>query len=591
MASIRTGLAALGTAGLILWFGTSGGAYSLSAQRWTSDIVMHLQLGSSSSTLIDGNTSWNQVAENALAIWNPFLRDVSFGVVRESTAGMAMDNDVNNVFFADDVYGDPFGTSVLAVTLGTYRVSDSSFVETDVIFNQGRSWSSYRGNQRSASEGGQLFDFQRVALHEFGHVLGLDHPDQAGQSVSAIMNSTIGNLDSLTTDDTDGAMAIYGAASSSNNAPVVTASCNPCTVEVGRTTTLSAAATDADGDALTYQWVAASRTFSSATAATTEWTAPLQTGSVTATVTVEDGRGGSTTGTAALQVVFLDTLPSGTRLVAGQALTSTGGRYRLVYQSDGNLVVYDSSDGTAEWSSGTGGTSAGQVAMQGDGNVVVYDAQGTAHWTTSTAGNANATLVVQSDGNLVVYSSGGEAVWNRNDAAESAPAPTPTPTPSPTPAPTPTPTPTPTTTSTSVIGAGSSSLAVLTLLSVPFTTTAAGTIGATVDWTFSTNDMDLYLTRGTNPCTAAQFNNSTCPFLDSATSATTQPETVSVPDLTAGAYTLYIGNFGPTEESVGFQITLTTSSGASALAPAAHVSPAPVTGGIKRAVNSVITVR
>jgi hypothetical protein len=266
-------------------------------------------------------------------------------------------------------------------------------------------------------------------------------------------------------------------------------------------------------------------------------------------------------------------------------LTSTGGRYRLVYQSDGNLVLYDSSDGTAQWNSGTGGTSAGQVAMQSDGNVVVYDAQGTAHWTTNTAGNANATLVVQSDGNLVVYSSGGQAVWNRNDAS------TPTPSPTPAPTPTPSPTPTPTTTSTSVVDAGSSSLAVLTLLSVPFTITAAGTIGATVDWTFSTNDVDLFLTRGTNPCAAAQFNNSTCPFLDSATSATTQPETVSVPELTAGAYTLYIGNFGPTEESVGFQITLTTSSGASVLAPAAPVSPAPVTGGVKGTVNSVITVR
>ena len=574
MASIRTGLATLGAAGLVLWLGTPGGAYSLGGQRWTSDIVMHLQLGSPSGTLIDGNTSWNQVAENALAIWNPFLRDVSFGVVRESTAGMARSNNVNNVFFADDAYGDPFGTSVLAVTLGTYRVSDSSYIETDVIFNQGRSWNSYRGNQRNASGGGRLFDLRRVALHKFGHVLGLDHPNQNGQSVSAIMNSTDGNLDSLTSDDTDGAMAIYGSTSLSNNAPAVTTSCSPCTVEAGRTATLSATATDADGDALTYQWAAASGTFGNATAATTEWTAPLQTGSVTATVTVEDGRGGSTTGTAALQVVLLNTLRAGANLVAGQALTSTGGQYRLAYQSDGNLVLYDVTDGTAQWNSGTGGTGAGQVAMQSDGNVVVYDAQGTARWTTSTAGNANATLVVQGDGNLVVYGSSGQAVWNRNDAS--------TPTPAPSPTPEPTPTPTPTTTSTSVIGAGSSSLAVSTLLSVPFTTSAAGTIGATVDWTFSTNDVDLYLARGTDPCTIAQFNDSECPFLDSATSPSTKPETVTAPNLTGGAYTLYIGNFGPAQESVGFQITLTTSSGIAGLAPASGVSPALTTGGVKR---------
>jgi hypothetical protein len=317
MTSLQARAAVLGAARLMLWLTGPGRAYSLSGQQWTSDIVMHPQMGSPSGTLIDGNTSWNQVAENALALWNPFLRDVSFGVVRESTEGIARSNGVNNVGFGDDVYGDPCGTNVLAVTLSTYRVSDSSFVETDVIFNQGRSWNSYRGNQQNASGGGRLYDLRRVALHEFGHVLGLDHPDQAGQSVSAIMNSTVGNLDGLTSDDTDGAMAIYGATSSSNAAPAVTANCNPCTVEIGQTTALSATATDADGDTLTYQWTAASGTFSNATAATTVWTAPIQAGSVTATVTVEDGRGGSTTGTAGLQVVLLNTLRAGASLLPG----------------------------------------------------------------------------------------------------------------------------------------------------------------------------------------------------------------------------------------------------------------------------------
>ena len=493
--SLRARLSAL-AACLMLWLTSTGGAYSLSGQQWSSDIVMHLQMSSPTGTLLDGSTSWNQVAENALALWNPFLRDVSFGAVRDSTEGIARSNNVNNVFWGDDVYGDPFGGSVLAVTLGTYRVSDSSFIETDVIFNRGRNWDSYRGDQRNASGGGRLNDLRRVALHEFGHVLGLDHPNQAGQSVNAIMSSTIGNLDSLTTDDTDGAMAIYGE-------------------------------------------------------------------------------------------VLLDTLRSGASLTPGQALTSSDGRFRLSYQSDGNLVLYESVDDSAQWNSGTGGTSAGQVTMQSDGNVVMYDAPGTARWSTGTAGNANATLVVQNDGNLVVYASSGQTVWNRNDAA--APAPTPAPAPAPTPTPTPTPAPTPTTTSTSVVGEGSSSLGVLRLLAVPFTTSADGAIGATVDWTFSTNDVDLYLTLGTNPCTAAQFNSSQCPFLDSAESAGAKPEAVSAPDLAAGAYTLYIGNFGPTGESVGFQITLTTSSGAAALAPAAAVAPAPATGAVKGPLQEVIT--
>ena len=63
----------------------------------------------------------------------------------------------------------------------------------------------YRGPLRP-----NFYDFHRVALHEFGHVLGLDHPDQAGQSKVAIMNSVISNLDSLAADDIAGVDFLYG---------------------------------------------------------------------------------------------------------------------------------------------------------------------------------------------------------------------------------------------------------------------------------------------------------------------------------------------------------------------------------------------
>ena len=63
-----------------------------------------------------------------------------------------------------------------------------------------------------------LCDLFRVTLHEFGHVLGLDHPDQAGQTVKAIMNSRVSDVDNLTTDDVYGAQALYPTLS-----PVITA--------------------------------------------------------------------------------------------------------------------------------------------------------------------------------------------------------------------------------------------------------------------------------------------------------------------------------------------------------------------------------
>src|ERR1035437_2734296 len=41
-------------------------------------IPMVLMLGPATSTLIDGSTSWNVVAQNALAAWNPYLGTVQF---------------------------------------------------------------------------------------------------------------------------------------------------------------------------------------------------------------------------------------------------------------------------------------------------------------------------------------------------------------------------------------------------------------------------------------------------------------------------------------------------------------------------------
>ena len=408
--------AMLATACFVVWLAGPGGAYWANGQKWTSgNITMHLQMGTSSGTFIDGSTSWNAVDESALAIWNPFLSGVEFRVVRDSTSGIAFRNDVNNVIWGDDVYGEAFGDAI-AFTKWLYFTSDNRMAEADVIFDRGLSWNSYRGNLRTASGGGTLYDLRRVALHEFGHVLGLGHPDEHGQSATALMNSRVSNLHGLQPDDTNGARAIYGGSSTptpSNRSPTVTASCNPCTVQAGQTSSLSATASDPDGDSLTYQWTAATGSFSNSTTANTVWTATTQTGAVTATITVQDGRSGRATATVTLQVVPRDTLRPGARLLAGQALTSANGRYRLAYQTDGNLVLYDDVDRTIPWASGTGGTSAGQAIMQTDGNFVVYDAQVAGLWATGTAGNANAFLALQNDGNLVVYSASGQPLWAR----------------------------------------------------------------------------------------------------------------------------------------------------------------------------------
>lgn len=208
----RTWCGALVALALALVTIDSTRGFSLLENRWPSGttVVMQLELGGGSRALIDGSTSWNQVVTNALVTWNTHIDLVKFGAVNDSTAPRAENDGINAVFFDSAVFGRAFGSSTLAIATSWYRVSTGAKLEGDVVFNNTKSWDSYRGNLRTPN------DLYRVALHEFGHILGLDHPDESGQSVSAQMNSRIGNLDGLASDDIAGGRSLYGAGVTSN---------------------------------------------------------------------------------------------------------------------------------------------------------------------------------------------------------------------------------------------------------------------------------------------------------------------------------------------------------------------------------------
>jgi outer membrane protein OmpA-like peptidoglycan-associated protein len=88
-----------------------------------------------------------------------------------------------------------------------------------------------------------------------------------------------------------------------NRPPTVRARCEPCTVEIGKVSTVTADAMDPDGDALTYRWSAATGRLSNPADRQTPWTAPMVEGPVPVTVTVTDTKGATATDSVTIQVI------------------------------------------------------------------------------------------------------------------------------------------------------------------------------------------------------------------------------------------------------------------------------------------------
>jgi|GEM_PF-2324386 len=106
-----------------------------------------------------------------------------------------------------------------------------------------------------------------------------------------------------------------------------------------------------------------------------------------------------------------DRIQSHREMPEGSFLQSGDGRFKMVVQGDGNLVIYQSNQPI--WASNTGGigTPGFKLAVQSDGNIVMYG-KNAPIWASNTngVGIGSYTLVMQNDGNLVLYDQN-SSIW------------------------------------------------------------------------------------------------------------------------------------------------------------------------------------
>jgi len=111
--------------------------------------------------------------------------------------------------FSASVCGSEFGENTLAVTLSAGNCQNpqctNGFIITDadIVFNSAETWDVYSGSLRFDGTN----EFERVALHELGHALGLNHSN----ANAAIMRAFMSDTDSLQSDDIAGIASIYGS--------------------------------------------------------------------------------------------------------------------------------------------------------------------------------------------------------------------------------------------------------------------------------------------------------------------------------------------------------------------------------------------
>jgi len=132
-------------------------AYVLTGQQWPVGTEISYSINPNTDQVPDEATAVRNAANSWSQIFSAGLRFSYAGYTSVTTSGR---NNNNTVCWRDEG-----NNGTLASAYWWYSTSTNITVEADLVFNDWYSWYT-SGNQ---------YDIETVALHEFGHWIGLDH--------------------------------------------------------------------------------------------------------------------------------------------------------------------------------------------------------------------------------------------------------------------------------------------------------------------------------------------------------------------------------------------------------------------------------